>query len=82
MGMDQKVISMPIKDIDQLKIVLATWYSFLREQADRMTDTDFANSLKAPVIYDLEKDQVEILFTGSKSLLDEFSDFVFERKKA
>ena len=75
----QKVISMPIKDIEQLKIVLATWYTFLRDQSASMTDEEFANSLKAPVIYDLEQDHIEILFTGSHTLLTSFSDFVFKK---
>ncbi|MCB1167780.1 MAG: hypothetical protein KDK37_03400 [Leptospiraceae bacterium] len=74
----EKLISMPIKDIAQLKIVLATWYSFLKDQGGELTQEAFASSLKTPVLYDLEKDQIEVLFTGSEQLLKKFSDYVFQ----
>ncbi|MCB1138480.1 MAG: hypothetical protein KDK25_08660 [Leptospiraceae bacterium] len=74
----EKLISMPIKDLAQLKIVLATWYSFLKDQAGNLSQEAFASSLKTPVLYDLEKDQVEVLFTGSQELLKQFSDYVFQ----
>lgn len=69
---------MPIKDLAQLKIVLATWYSFLKDKAGTLSKEAFASSLKTPVLYDLEKDQVEVLFTGSQELLKQFSDYVFQ----
>ncbi len=75
---NEKLISMPIKDLAQLKIVLATWYSFLKDQAGSLSKEAFASSLKTPVLYDLEKDQIEVLFTGSQELLKQFSDYVFQ----
>lgn len=75
---NEKLISMPIKDLAQLKIVLATWYSFLKDQAGSLSEEAFASSLKTPVLYDLEKDQIEVLFTGSRELLKKFSDYVFQ----
>ena len=76
---DEKAISMPVKDIDQLKILLATWYSFLQEVSDNFTKGDYTTALKTPVIYDLAQDRVEILFTGDEELLKNFKTHVFEK---
>ncbi len=74
---DEKAISMPVKDIPQLKVLLAAWYSFLREESDNFSKGDFSRYLKTPVIYDLSRDEIEILFTGSEELLGHFRDHVF-----
>jgi len=74
----EKVISMPIKDLSDLKVILATWYSFLREQLDTIPKDDFTRFLKTPVVYNIEKDEIEILFTGTEDLLKKFSDYVFK----
>jgi len=73
-----KIISMPIHEIPDLKVILATWYSFLRDQMDSLNQDDFTRYLKTPVVYNLEKDEIEILFTGTEELLKKFSDFVFK----
>ncbi|MDH5654425.1 MAG: hypothetical protein OEZ34_00835 [Spirochaetia bacterium] len=74
----EKVISMPIKDLSDLKVILATWYTFLREQMDSIEKDDFTRYLKTPVVYNLEKDNIEILFTGTEDLLKKFSDYVIK----
>ncbi|MCB1174333.1 MAG: hypothetical protein KDK39_12240 [Leptospiraceae bacterium] len=72
---NSKAISIPIKDIAQLKVVLAAWYAFLRE-ADQLSHQELTDSLKTPVIYDIEKDKVELLFTGSAALLESFRSHI------
>lgn len=67
---------MPVKEITHLKVILATWYSFLRDHLDNLSREDFTRFLKTPVIYDLEKDEIEILFTGSEKLLNQFREHV------
>ncbi len=74
---EEKAISMPLKDIAQLKIILATWYSFLRDHSDNFTKGDYSQYLKTPVLYDLAKDEVEVLFTGTEELLKDFQTHIF-----
>jgi hypothetical protein len=71
-----KAISLPVKEITHLKVILATWYSFLRDQSANLSKEDFTRFLKTPVIYDLEKDQIELLFTGTEKLLSQFKEHV------
>ena len=77
----EKAISLPVKDIAQLKVILATWYAYLRDSSDNFTKGDFARYLKTPVIYDLAKDEIEILFTGSEEMLNDFRSHVFKTDK-
>jgi hypothetical protein len=72
----EKVISMPVREISDLKLLLATWYKFLQDQSDRLTNEEFARSLKTPIILNLETDETELLFTGSEELLKGFKDFI------
>ena len=74
----EKAISMPIKDISDLKVILATWYTFLRENMENINKDDFTRFLKTPVVYNIEKDCIEILFTGTDDLLKKFSDYVIK----
>lgn len=71
-----KAISLPVKEITHLKVILATWYSFLRDQSENLAKDDFTRFLKTPVIYDLENDQIELLFTGTEELLAQFKEHV------
>jgi hypothetical protein len=71
-----KAISLPVKEITHLKVILATWYSFLRDQSANLAKDEFTRYLKTPVIYDLENDQIELLFTGSEELLQLFKDHI------
>ncbi len=73
-----KAISLPVKEIAHLKIMLATWYAFLRDQADSLPPEEFSRYLTTPVLYDLNKDEIEILFTGSTELLNRFREHVFK----
>ena len=66
-----KAISIPIKDIAQLKVILAAWYAYLRD-AEGLAHEDLTESLKTPVIYNLEEDKIELLFTGSSDFLEAF----------
>lgn len=76
-----KAISLPVKEITHLKVILATWYSFLRDQTENLSKEDFTRYLKTPVIYDLENDQIELLFTGSNELLEKFKEHVAKAGK-
>ena len=75
---EEKAIAMPVKDIPQLKIILATWYSFLRDYSDNFSKGEFTQYLKTPVLYDLSKDEIEILFTGTDELLKHFREHIFK----
>jgi hypothetical protein len=77
--MSQKVISIPVKEMAHLKVVLATWYAFMRDEAANLSQADFAESLKTPVIFNLEKDEIEILFTGSAELLNRFREHILAK---
>jgi len=72
----EKVISMPVREITDLKIILATWYKFLQDQSDKLNAEEFSRCLKTPVILNLETNEVELLFTGSEELLKGFKDFI------
>lgn len=73
---NEKVISMPVREITDLKVILATWYKFLQDQSDKLTPDDFSRCLRTPVILNLETNDVELLFTGSEELLKGFKDFI------
>ena len=75
---DEKVISMPVKEIAHMKVILATWYAFLRDQQN-LTSEEFSRYLKTPVIYNLEKDVIEVLFAGSAELLEAFKNHVLKK---
>lgn len=72
---NQKAISIPIKDISQLKVVLAAWYAYLRD-TEELSREELTECLKTPVIYNLEDDKIELMFTGSSQILDKFKNHV------
>ncbi|HMU81761.1 MAG TPA: hypothetical protein PKE49_18010 [Leptospiraceae bacterium] len=72
----EKVITMPVREIADVKVILATWYKFLQDQADKLNAEEFSRSLKTPIILNLETDELELLFTGSGELLQGFKDFI------
>jgi len=76
---DEKAISIPVKDLTQLKVVLAAWYAFLRDVSDNFAREEYARFLKTPVIYDLAKDEIDVMFTGSQELLNEFRSHVLKK---
>lgn len=73
---DEKAISLPVRDLEQLKIMLAAWYAYLKEASDNFSRGEFSRYLKTPVIYDIANDRLEILFTGDEDLLKRFKDHV------
>ena len=75
---EEKVISMPVKEIAHMKVILATWYAFLRDQ-ENLSSEEFSRYLKTPVIYNLEKDVIEVLFAGSAELLEAFKNHVLKK---
>lgn len=75
---EEKVISMPVKEIAHMKVILATWYAFLRDQ-EHLSSEEFSRYLRTPVIYNLEKDVIEILFAGSAELLEAFKKHVLKK---
>ena len=77
----EKAISIPVKDIPQLKIILATWYSFLRDYSDNFSKGNYTKYLKTPIIYNLAKDEIEIMFTGSDEVLENFKKHIFREAK-
>ncbi len=73
---DEKILSVKVRDLHQLKLVLATWYSYLREKSASLDEEQFRNALRTPVVYDIEKDEVELLIPGSEGLLSDLSVFL------
>jgi len=67
-----RTIAFPITDITQLKVVLASWYSFLREEIDNLSSEEFSDFLKTPVMYNISEDNLEVLFCGTEEILQKF----------
>ncbi len=74
-----KVISIGIRELSHQKVILAAWYNFLKESFDqkKCTGDEFTEFLKANVMYDLDKDQIELMLSGSEQLLEEFKKSIF-----
>ncbi|MBW7858451.1 MAG: hypothetical protein H3C43_09200 [Leptonema sp. (in: Bacteria)] len=73
---EEKILSVKVRDLHQLKLILATWYSYLREKADDLPEDEFRAALRTPVVYDIEKDEVELLIPGSEALLGDLNQFL------
>lgn len=73
---DEKILSVKVRDLHQVKLILATWYSYLREKADNLPEDEFRAALRTPVVYDIEKDEVELLIPGSEALLGDLNQFL------
>lgn len=74
---NEKVITIKIKDINQLKIILATWYSYLlTKNKNDKKQIDFQEAIKTPIIYNIEKDELELLLTGTQEMLEELNQYV------
>jgi len=74
-----KIVSIGIKELSHQKVILAAWYNFLKESYDqkKCTSEEFSEFLKAHIMYDLDKDQIELLLSGTESLLEEFKKSIF-----
>jgi hypothetical protein len=74
-----KIITIGIKELAHQKVILAAWYNFLKESFDskKLTSDEFTEYLKAHVMYDLDKDQIELMLSGSEPLLEEFKKSIF-----
>ena len=74
-----KVVTISIKELSHMKIILSAWYNFLKESFDekKISGEDFTDLLKTPVMYDLDKDQIELMLCGSEAILEEFRAKVF-----
>jgi len=73
---DEKMLSVKVRDLHQLKLLLATWYTYLREKASSLDEDEFRSALRTPVVYDIEKDEIELLIPGSFGLLSDLNDFL------
>ncbi|MCC5813884.1 MAG: hypothetical protein JJT78_03950 [Leptospira sp.] len=80
--MSQKAITIPTKELSHQKIILAAWYNFLKESFDskKITSDEFTDYLKANVVYDLDKDQIDLILTGNELILDQFRTHIFGSK--
>ncbi len=77
----EKVITLSVKELPHLKIILSAWYNFLKESYDKkkFTSEEFTEFLKTPVMYDLDKDQIELMFCGKEEILEEFRELIFNK---
>lgn len=80
--MSQKAITIPTKELSHQKIILAAWYNFLKESFDdgKISSDEFTDFLKANVVYDLDKDQIDLILTGNETILDRFRSQIFGGK--
>ncbi|EOQ87291.1 hypothetical protein LEP1GSC202_3580 [Leptospira yanagawae serovar Saopaulo str. Sao Paulo = ATCC 700523] len=74
-----KIITIGIKELAHQKVILAAWYNFLKENFDakKVSAEEFTLYLQAHVMYDLDKDQIELMLSGTESLLEEFKKSIF-----
>ncbi|MDF3818857.1 hypothetical protein P3G55_03040 [Leptospira sp. 96542] len=74
-----KIITIGIKELAHQKVILAAWYNFLKESFDakKISADEFTQYLQAHVLYDLDKDQIELMLSGQESLLEEFKKTIF-----
>ncbi|TGL53589.1 hypothetical protein EHQ59_08340 [Leptospira kemamanensis] len=74
-----KIITIGIKELAHQKVILAAWYNFLKENFDakKVSAEEFTLYLQAHVMYDLDKDQIELMLSGTESLLEEFRKSIF-----
>ncbi|MFN3604061.1 MAG: hypothetical protein ACK4UJ_05060 [Leptonema sp. (in: bacteria)] len=80
---DKKVVTIKIKDIQQLKIILSTWYSYLLNKLSLKTlqEKEFQESVKTPIMYNIEKDELELLLYGTEEMLKELNSYVQDLNK-
>ncbi|WCL50398.1 hypothetical protein [Leptospira sp. GIMC2001] len=80
--MSQKAITIPTKELSHQKIILAGWYNFLKETFDsgKISSDEFTDFLRANVVYDMDKDQVDLILTGTQEVLDAFRTQLFGSK--
>ncbi len=80
--MNHKAITIPTKELSHQKIILAAWYNFLKESFDGHTidSQEFTEFLKANIVYDLDRDQIDLILTAKDSVLDQFMSQVFGSK--
>ncbi|TGL20152.1 hypothetical protein EHQ46_12250 [Leptospira yanagawae] len=74
-----KIITIGIKELAHQKVILAAWYNFLKENFDakKVSAEEFTLYLQAHVMYDLDKDQIELMLSGTETLLEEFKKSIF-----
>ncbi|MCZ8158157.1 MAG: hypothetical protein O9264_18710 [Leptospira sp.] len=74
-----KIITIGIKELAHQKVILAAWYNFLKESFDakKLNSDEFTEYLKANVMYDLDKDQIELMLSGPEPLLEDFKKSIF-----
>jgi hypothetical protein len=75
-----RILSFAIKELSHQKVILAAWYNFLKEENDagKLASEEFIEFLRASVVYDLDKDQIELVLSGSEELLEKFHKSIFK----
>jgi len=71
-------ISLPVNDVAQIKLMMQTWYLYLSGEfkSGKLSDEQLTASLSTPLIYSEQNDALELNFTGSRELLDQFQKAV------
>lgn len=77
--MQTKALTIPTKELAHMKVILAAWYNFLKEIHDsgKIPVEEFTEFLKANVVYDMDKDQVDLILHGKDEILIQFKEYVF-----
>lgn len=75
---EKKVVSIKIKDLQQLKIILSTWYSYLinKTNNNKLEQFEFQEAIKTPILYNLEKDELELLLYGTEEMLKDLNSYI------
>lgn len=75
---EKKVVSIKINDLQQIKIILSTWYSYLINKINnnKLPQSEFQEAIKTPILYNLEKDELELLLYGSEEMLKDLNNYI------
>ncbi|MCS7204463.1 MAG: hypothetical protein NZ853_02070 [Leptospiraceae bacterium] len=72
----EKVVTIPIKEINQLKVILAIWYSYVLSKSNESFPQQSAQALKTPIVYNIEKDELELILSGTEEMLKELTQHI------
>ncbi len=75
---EKKLVTIKIKDTQQLKIILSMWYSYLINQYNQkiIEESDFKELIKTPILYNIEKDELELMLYGTEDMLKELNTYL------
>lgn len=75
---EKKIVTIKVRDIRQLKIILSMWYGYLLNQYNQkiIEESDFKEAIQTPIIYNMEKDELELLLYSTEDMLKELNSYI------